>query len=540
MFSRRAYVAIKAETTENTPVLPDQYIGVTALDIVTQYKYIPSTPILADRNTRVNPVKGPIDPPQGSLTLQIEPKKFPNFMKAVFGALTSGVYFPIYQRLFTGAVTGTPAVGATLSQAVTLATATVNALVSATSFDLRDITIGFDATNLVTGTNPDGTTFTMTPSATLTSGTFTVGETITGATSAKTAVVLAVSKELDYLLVGTLSGTFTALETISGGSSLKKATLGTYASTVYGHEAKAPQNSLQTYTVDVGYENEVIRYMGVRFPAINSLAPKDNIMTAEVGVFARSAFVVGRVLAAVSAGSSKVVTLDQTQGLTTSDTVKVWRPSTGVFKDLASVGVKTTTITAVSAGTSVTLGTVTDPLVAGDLLVIAPATASYTVGKELPWIGGTVARIGSTLNETIAASAASIEEFEAMVVNEMEGRHAANEASMGGRFPTANHLKGLHVEGSLKQAYANPTFIDRMRNGTETCLHVVTLGAVIGATTLYNTIDLRIGRLVFEPFNPAIEEDALLDLNMSFQAYKDDTSGFTAKMLAINDVASYT
>jgi len=58
------------------------------------------------------------------------------------------------------------------------------------------------------------------------SGTFTVGETITGGTSAKTATVAENnSVHTTYLVVTAPSGEFTALETITGGTSAKTATV---------------------------------------------------------------------------------------------------------------------------------------------------------------------------------------------------------------------------------------------------------------------------------------------------------------------------
>lgn len=71
------------------------------------------------------------------------------------------------KRLYTGAVTGTPQVGATLLQAVSGATGIVTAINDSESFNVGTITGTFDATNLVTGTNGDMSTFTFTPPETL-------------------------------------------------------------------------------------------------------------------------------------------------------------------------------------------------------------------------------------------------------------------------------------------------------------------------------------------------------------------------------------
>ncbi len=70
------------------------------------------------------------------------------------------------KRLYTGAVTGTIVVGATLAQATSLATGVVLAIRSG-SIDVGTITGTFDATHVVTATNPDTSTATFTPTMTL-------------------------------------------------------------------------------------------------------------------------------------------------------------------------------------------------------------------------------------------------------------------------------------------------------------------------------------------------------------------------------------
>lgn len=470
MYSRLAYVAIRAESTENTPLKPNVFLGVTAFDVVTQYKSTPSTPILGARDLQINPVKAQIDPPEGSMTLQVEPKGFGYLLKAIMGSVNTGRYFP---------------------------------------------TSGG-------------------------SGTFTVGETVTGGTSSATATVVAFSAERDYLLVGTPSGTFQAGETLTGGTSSATATLGTFNTSVYGHEFKAPQSSLPTYTLEVGYQNEAYRLTGVRFPSLSSLNVEDNILTAEVAILARAAFTHARVTAVVSSGAgSKTITVDQTQGLAAADTIKVFRPSTGAYLDFASSSVKTHTIDSISAEASITVTNLQTSLAVGDLIVLAPQTASYSVAKEMSFIGGAVARVADSITSAIAASAASVEEFELAIENEMEGRHAANAANMAGRFPTANHLKGFSGTGSIKRAYPDMTMLDRLRNQTQTALQIRFTGDVIGATSLYYTLDFRVPDLRFNPFHPPLDSDNVLDEEIEFSFYRDSSVGYTAKALLVTDITAY-
>lgn len=470
MYSRLTYFGIKAETSENVAVKPDVFLGITGLDVVTDYLTNPSSPIYMDRNTKINPVKGPIDAPNGSVTVQIEPKGFGYFLKAVFGAVTSGRYFAI-----------------------------------------------------------SGVT-----------GTFQVGETITGGTSSATATVLAISEEGDYLIMGSPTGTFTAAgEAITGGTSGATATLGVNAGTVYGHVFKAPQNSLPTFTVEVGYENEAYRFTGVRFPSFNSINQEDNIITAEIALFARAEYKFARVTAAVTSGSgSKTIPLDQTQGLVTSDSIKVYRPGTG-YLDFSASSVKTHSIGSISADTSITVTNLQTSLQAGDILVLAPQTPSYSTGKELSWIGGSIARIADSITSVLSGSGSCFEEFELVITNEMEARHGANATSLTGRFPCGNYLKGFMGNGTLNRAYTNPSFLDRLRNATKTALQVYHVGDQIGATGVYYKLDWRMPNCIFQSWQPTIEDDALLDEEMPFDFYRDTAAGYTAKALLVTDVTTY-
>src|SRR5690606_18516048 len=155
-----------------------------------------------------------------------------------------------------------------------------------------------------------------------------------------------------------------------------------------------PQSSLPTYTVEFGYENEAIRYTGVRFSALASLAQGDNIITGNITFFARAAFRVGKITAITASGAgSQTITVDQTTGLAASDTVKIFRKGTG-FIDFSGSGVKTHTINAISSETAFTVTNLETSVAVGDLVVLAPQTASYTIDKEFSWIGGSTAKLG--------------------------------------------------------------------------------------------------------------------------------------------------
>lgn len=540
-FSRLGYGALIVETTENTPIKPTGFFGLTGFDVVTKFGAKPSSNIFATRDLFINAIKDAIPAPTGKMSLEMEPKMFGHFLKGVLGTPAKGIYLNMRLRLNAGTITGTPAVGATLAQATSLATATVTAVFDATHLDVRNITVGFDTTHLVTGTNIDGTTFTFTPAATLTVGPFVVGETITGATSAATGVVVAVSNENDYLLITVSSGTFTAAgENISGGTSSAKATILTNDPTVYGHEFKGSSTTIPTYTLEIGYQNEAIRLMGVRFPEFSSIKEKDNIMLADLAVFARSAFIYGRVTAAVASGATKTILLDQTQGLTTADTIKVFRPSTGQYLDFSAGSVKTSSITSIIADTSIVVGNLQTSLLAGDLIVLAPQTPSYTVKKEFSWIGGTVGKIAS--NPTIVASpetsGCGMETSDFKIMSETESVHAANATTVTGRFPTANFIKAFKVSGKFKAYYQDMTFVNYLRESSQAAIEIRHTADPIGSTGLSYGLIWRYSNAIASGFHPPMQEDNILSQEVPFDMYHNATDGYMVKALLINDLSA--
>jgi len=372
------------------------------------------------------------------------------------------------------------------------------------------------------------------------SGTFAVGELLVGATSSKTATIVAISSENDYILTGALSGRYALSETVFGQTSSATAVVGETNNGVYGHQFSSPQTSLPTYTVEIGYLNEAVRYTGVRFNEL-LINQKENIITADVGMFARAEFKHARASLPVTTGATKTITVDQTTGLVAGDTVKLYRPSTAAFQDFASSGVQTQTIVAVVSETTFTINNLQTAVVAGDLIILSPQTTSYNVANEFTWVGGSAARISdSTMSACLVATVENIEDFEVNLQNEVEERHAANGANVINRFPASNYLKGVKGSGKLHKVYTDMNFLDRLRKNRSMSLQVVHTGDAISASiTNQFVLDLRAPSIVFDAFGVNIEEDALLDQEIPYTMFYNSTSGFFHKALLVNDISSY-
>ena len=372
------------------------------------------------------------------------------------------------------------------------------------------------------------------------SAAFTVGETITGGTSTETATVAAYSSEGDYMLVTSPSGEFTDGETITGGTSSSTATLTKADNNVYGHESLSPQNSIDdTYTLEIGLDDEVIRYVGVRFHSLAN-AQGDNIVTSTISVSARAQYRLARVTAAVTAGAgSQTISTKQTTGLAASDSIKVYRRGTG-YLDFSAATVKTHTVDAVTDELNFTITNLETSLAVGDLIVLAPQTPSYSSEKELTWSGGSVVRIGASIATALTATPDCIEDYELNLINNIEYRHCADGINQINRYPGKAFTAGFDATGKFMRTYTDVTYMDRLQAIEQTAFQIVHTGGEISTATDFDyMLDIRVADARFQPFETSIAEDDLLNQDMDFQVLDSLTDGYAIKTLLVNTETSY-
>jgi len=366
-------------------------------------------------------------------------------------------------------------------------------------------------------------------------GTFTVSETITGGTSGSMAVIAFVGK--DFLLIGAPSGAFTDGETITGASSGATATLGNYEATIYGHAKKLPAEMTTTYTVQINYTESAIRYVGVRIHTLDGLSQSDNILTAKANIMAQSVFRTARVTAITASGAgAKTISLDQSQGLVASDSIKVYRPSTDTFLDFPSAGVKTHTITSITNDTAIVVTNLETALAVGDLIMLAPQTATYSLAKEFPWVGGSTMYYGATIG---AVAAINCENFSFVIDNEFEERHAAIGDDYEDRFPSALLQKGIAANGTFELYYVSEEFMDFARRNNAAALKLVALGQTIGSTTVKNRLEISFPQIQLGDFDTNITIDDIINQSIPFEAFYDSTEGCICSVLIVNNITSY-
>lgn len=231
-------------------------------------------------------------------------------------------------------------------------------------------------------------------------------------------------------------------------------------------------NTLQTYTMDVklGGEDYVKRFFGVRV-ASAEVGIEDNKLKLTFSFSAQRVFTNARVTTAVSSGTA--LELDQTSGLTTSDTITVFdQTDMSEHEDL--------TISSITDENNLVVSTISQSLAENDIVVIAAQTPSYDLGDEFIWSGGAEVYVGTGANGIQNLNAkTNVEDFTLTVTNELEPRWAATGIDVVDRMPANILLKGVSVEGSFSQFHTDPQMMDFLRSNEQLTLRVDFIGDAI-------------------------------------------------------------
>lgn len=367
------------------------------------------------------------------------------------------------------------------------------------------------------------------------SASFSVGETVTGGTSTETAVV-SLDSDSEYLILTSASGEFTDAETITGGTSGSTATVTEFDTTVFGHAGTMPSANTVSYTLQVNYVDNAIRYIGTRFTGIDSVAQSENIITAGVQIMAQGQFRHAKVTAVTTAAAgSNTITVDQTYGIIATDSIKLYRPGTG-FLDFSASNVKIHTIDSITNTTSFVVTNLETSTAVGDLIMLAPQTASYTVGNEFSWIGGSHGDIGAAVG---SLSTDCLEDFTYVVSSEFESRHCATGADFEDLFPNALVQKGFTASGNFVISYQDEDFYRSLRLNTLQAFRIRSIGDLIGSTGMENECHFTFPSVQFDTYQTNVGNDDIVKEDIPFTAFDDSTTGYSSRALLINDVASY-
>lgn len=261
---------------------------------------------------------------------------------------------------------------------------------------------------------------------------------------------------------------------------LGESTNTTLASGVSVQHDYEPLDTLPTYTMDIKIAGKayVTRYFGVVIKKV-TFSIDENKLKAAVEISAQRVFTSSRLTVAHSSGTT--LDLDQTSGLTTSDTLYV------LDADDPSTTLATLTIASVDTEVQLTSSAIGASLSVDDIVVIAaqsPDTEDYDMSNELTWAGGADVYINDGANALQGLAAkTNCEEFELAIENTTEARWAATGSDFVDRMPSAILLKGVAVTGKFSQFHVNPQFMDYLRENSQLGLRFRFLGNQLQANS---------------------------------------------------------
>lgn len=232
-------------------------------------------------------------------------------------------------------------------------------------------------------------------------------------------------------------------------------------------------DSPKSYTIDIQPADApwVHRFYGCQISDLK-FSISDNLIKCVAKVTPRKAFINARVTTAASSGTALEV--DQTAGLTTSDTILVIDGDDG-YTTLAEF-----TISSITDDNNLVVSTIGASLAVGDLVVIKRATSSYDQNLELTYFGGSQVSTGDDIDNT---SAEDIEDYEIELMNETEARHFAG-LQESARYPGAVLTKGFSAKAKISKFYNSDSKLDRARKNEKMALRVFHQGeTALGANS---------------------------------------------------------
>lgn len=220
-----------------------------------------------------------------------------------------------------------------------------------------------------------------------------------------------------------------------------------------------------TYTIDIKPADApwVHRFYGVQITGL-AFEGDDNKIKCTASTMPRKAFVNSRVLADVSSGTT--LTLDQTSGLTTSDTIIV------IDKDDGYTTIEELTITSVDSETQLTVSTISQTIEEDDLVVIKKSTESYVQDPVFTWLGGSTVYTGTSLGNL---SEECKETFDLTYTNEVEQRWCSGLEETA-YMPSDVLVKGYMGEGNVGKYYDKESNLDKLRQNESIGFRVLMQG----------------------------------------------------------------
>lgn len=218
-------------------------------------------------------------------------------------------------------------------------------------------------------------------------------------------------------------------------------------------------NTPKSYTFDmqIGDAPWCHRFFGLIISKL-SFSKDDNAWKCTAEAMGRKAFTSARVIDSVNSGTT--LTLDQTAGLTTSDTILILDKADGVtiLKEL--------TIASIDSETQLTTSTIDVQLDPDDMVVIKSAEilpSDYLQSDPFVFLGGSQIYVGEDIDNT---SRECKEDVELDLMNEIEARYCSG-LDKEARFASDLIIKGYTAEAKVTKFYNSESYLDKARANDE-------------------------------------------------------------------------
>lgn len=312
----------------------------------------------------------------------------------------------------------------------------------------------------------------------------------------------------------------------------------THVFTETSNAASIPTYTLDFYTPDVGTSGTTKRYYGVRFGQL-AFDENNGVFEGSCSVLAAGAFLTAQIETA-AASAATGLTLSQTAGLVATDVLIVgW----------GSANEEAVTVSTIPSTTTITCPATTKAHAAGEVVVIKPATPSYSLGRQFTMYGGlttgTMANRGGGSLFEIGTSLASlstmnVEKYRFEFGQELEARHAARGYEHALGYPVAVLQKGYDAKVKVEQYMQDPQWLNytRSRTGLATKM-TLRSGNMDAATEGYELLTIETPEAYIKGHNYDLGNDAIVDEKLDFDCYYNATSGFVSRITLVTTVSAF-
>jgi hypothetical protein len=281
-----------------------------------------------------------------------------------------------------------------------------------------------------------------------------------------------------------------------------------------------------SYTLDISLVSQVVRFMGVEANKL-AYAWNNDRMTLDLDVAALKSFYGREIATAVTTTVTLKTDYDPrpTDGLVNGDLIKL--------TTVDGVTVLNTTISSVNAdGITLTLGASAAAFTAGDMLVLRPATPSFTLLTPFLW-GKTQFCFGATAAAALSATQTRLEQGSAItLMHDFDNKQGSQRS---GQFDPASLPRSTYdLTVKLKKYFDLP---DDIKNWNALVKRALVMRAYAGATNQYE-LRVTLNNMKIANDNLPTDSGNVIFQEFDFMPTYDTSDGQAFDVKVINALAT--